>query len=508
MQKKTWETILVWILALALFGSGGYYLIKSRAATKAYDYNLTEVAAVVDGVDVLEADVAYTINTMRSNNYGTVLANEEWAQTLKNGGYTPETLREYVIKNQFAVPIMVLTDAAELGIYPDETAIDLRITEQKDAFGSDSAWMNYLHAMGFASEDAYRRLFGAQDVVDSFLSTRFADSDPTPEEIDDYLRLNAPYVAGKRSSAVIVEISEDNPYDSARSRINRALSAVNSGVDFATVADSYSVTTSELKKGGDLGWEALTNLPSEYYTALSELEVGEVSGIIESRDSLFIIYCTDEFVFNEDDFDPASMPEDLRESILDTLPSYLDDNRPSKYFEALLESEDRIVIHPMPSGLPYDVDMSSADAELEIIDDVVGTGPEAQVGDLIRVTYIGTLEDGTVFDASALHDGYYEFVLGKDSVIEGWQQGLVGMRVGGTRTLIIPPHLAYGSSGSSNGSIPPNATLTFVIELLSVNGDFGDVDNPSGADSPDDGSPGYELPDDSLPLGEGNQSGQ
>ena len=107
--------------------------------------------------------------------------------------------------------------------------------------------------------------------------------------------------------------------------------------------------------------------------------------------------------------------------------------------------------------------------QLMIQDVVVGTGATAAVGDTLTVNYTGTLQDGTKFDSS-LDPGRapYTFVLGAGQVIAGWDEGLVGMRVGGKRRLTIPPSLAYGSQG--RGSIPPNATLIFDIDLLSIAG--------------------------------------
>ena len=101
--------------------------------------------------------------------------------------------------------------------------------------------------------------------------------------------------------------------------------------------------------------------------------------------------------------------------------------------------------------------------QVEIKDDVVGTGTEAKAGMALKVNYTGTLTNGTVFDSSAGKDPF-EFALGSHQVIQGWDQGLVGMKVGGRRTLTVPAELGYGPQGS--GPIPPDATLIFEIELL------------------------------------------
>ncbi len=105
---------------------------------------------------------------------------------------------------------------------------------------------------------------------------------------------------------------------------------------------------------------------------------------------------------------------------------------------------------------------------LEIADVVAGTGAEAKAGDKVTVHYTGTLADGTVFDSSKTRGTPFPFTLGAGQVIQGWDTGVAGMKVGGTRKLVIPPELAYGSQ--ARGPIPPNSTLTFVVELLEVNG--------------------------------------
>jgi FKBP-type peptidyl-prolyl cis-trans isomerase len=105
---------------------------------------------------------------------------------------------------------------------------------------------------------------------------------------------------------------------------------------------------------------------------------------------------------------------------------------------------------------------------LQIKDITVGSGPSAEPGDQLAMDYTGTLMNGKVFDTS-LKPGAkpFEFVLGIGQVIPGWDQGVVGMKVGGKRVLVIPPKLAYGERGAG-ADIPPNATLKFVIELRKI----------------------------------------
>lgn len=104
---------------------------------------------------------------------------------------------------------------------------------------------------------------------------------------------------------------------------------------------------------------------------------------------------------------------------------------------------------------------------LEMVDLVVGTGAEAKKGQVVSVHYVGTLENGSKFDSSRDRDEAFEFKLGAGMVIQGWDLGVAGMKVGGKRTLTIPSNLGYGDRGYP-GVIPPKATLIFEVELLGV----------------------------------------
>ena len=113
-----------------------------------------------------------------------------------------------------------------------------------------------------------------------------------------------------------------------------------------------------------------------------------------------------------------------------------------------------------------DAQATATETGLKYIDLVKGEGPSPQTGQKVTVHYTGWLRDGTKFDSSLDRGTPFSFKIGTGKVIQGWDEGVATMQVGGKRKLIIPPNLGYGSSGA--GSIPPNAELIFEVELLSV----------------------------------------
>ena len=117
----------------------------------------------------------------------------------------------------------------------------------------------------------------------------------------------------------------------------------------------------------------------------------------------------------------------------------------------------------------------TTDSGLKYYDIKIGQGDFPKPGDILSVHYTGKLEDGTIFDSSVKRGQPIEFPVGKGRVIKGWDEGLLSMKVGSKRELVIPSNLAYGERGAG-GVIPPNATLIFEVELLAIFAPFIDTD--------------------------------
>ena len=121
---------------------------------------------------------------------------------------------------------------------------------------------------------------------------------------------------------------------------------------------------------------------------------------------------------------------------------------------------------PAPEESPEATEMGNV-TDLIIEDETIGTGEEATAGKRVTVNYLGTLTDGIKFDSSYDRGTPFAFTLGAGEVIEGWDKGVAGMKVGGKRKLTIPSTMAYGENGIP-GAIPGGATLVFEVELLGV----------------------------------------
>jgi ketosteroid isomerase-like protein len=132
------------------------------------------------------------------------------------------------------------------------------------------------------------------------------------------------------------------------------------------------------------------------------------------------------------------------------------------------------VVASQDTRIPKQGEKTSVGAEittpsgLKYIDEVEGEGESPKPGQMVAVHYTGTLENGTKFDSSRDRGQPFTFQIGVGQVIKGWDEGVMTMKVGGKRRLIIPPQLGYGARGAGGGVIPPNATLLFEVELLGI----------------------------------------
>jgi len=389
------------------------------------DATNSAVAATVNGTEILEQDVTEKIEAMRSQS-GDYAEDVNWATALSQSGLTPESLRQSVI-DSMARDIVVMQEAESQGFVTDDEAIDEQVSQTRITVGAedDAAWLEMLQNYGYKDEQAYRDMLVINDLTMQ-LYNEFA-LDPSDEDLKAFIAQNPDLVEGFNLVEPTTPVAEE-PEPTEGTEGDAAETEV--PVEPATISPS------------DVD---LTAIPANVLSQYKELWSQNNKGL----------------AFQE-------------------------------WIQELVDKAD-IVVNPMPENVSYNVDMSLASttpaedetnnqppmdysspeavaealsAGLQITDVTVGEGAEAVSGSTVSVHYVGTLEDGTEFDSNTEGDTPFQFTLGGGSVILGWDTGVVGMKVGGTRTLVIPAELAYGASGQ--GSIPPNATLTFTVELLEV----------------------------------------
>jgi len=425
-MKKT-RLLLVIALSLTL----GASLVVLSACNGGNANNA--VAATVNGVEIYEQDVTDAIEAMRtqSGNYSEDVA---WASVLAASGLTPESLRDSVIQTK-ARDIIISQEAEAQGFAVDDEAIDDSIAQTRQTVGADddATWLEMLNAYGYRDEQAYRDMLVTNDLTMQLYEEFTVE--PTDEELRTFIAQNPTAVDGFTLPGTEPPAPADTP------------------------AGTEGENAAETPEGTEGENPADANTPEETIPVLPE------------------------------DVDLKAIPSDVIAQFKDL---WLQSNKGlafQDWIQELIDAAD-IVINDMPEDVSYNVDMSLAEdttpqdepsyeyssAEavaaamaqgLVITDEVVGTGPEAMPGSTVLVHYVGTLEDGTEFDSNTAGDTPFSFTLGEGRVIKGWDAGVVGMKVGGTRTLVIPSDLAYGPAGQ--GSIPPNATLFFTVELVEVN---------------------------------------
>jgi peptidylprolyl isomerase len=156
-----------------------------------------------------------------------------------------------------------------------------------------------------------------------------------------------------------------------------------------------------------------------------------------------------------------------------------------------------------PASSAGDENAVTTPSGLTFIEVAPGAGDMARPGDVVEVHYRGTLADGTVFDSSYSRGDPIQFILGQGMVIRGWEEGIAMMRKGAQARLIIPPDLAYGSAGAG-GVIPPNATLTFEVELVEIRPGPAEAPQPVEEEAYTTTPSGLKYYD--LQLGEGAEA--
>lgn len=308
------------------------------------------VAATVNGVEIPEDKVTQAIQDIRAQM--SLTEEDAWGQWLADNDYTPESVREEIV-NSFVDQELVKQGGEAEGITADPTEIDQYVETMRGHYDSDSAWAEALEAVGM-TEDEYRDNI-ALSLVSQQLQEKVDEgaAEPTDEEVLESAKTYvSSYDGAKKSSHILFEASDE-------AQAQEVLDKINAGeLDFATAAESYSKDTASAAEGGNVGWDRLSNLVTEYTTALADLNKGDVSGLVTSTYGIHIIQCTDVFEAPEELTSLDQLPTEFQDSIRTMLQS---SNQSNAYYTWLEEQRNAadIQINDMPEGLPYYVDMAN-----------------------------------------------------------------------------------------------------------------------------------------------------
>lgn len=308
------------------------------------------VAATVNGTEIQEDTVTAAIENIRTS---MGLTDEQaWGEWLAENDYTPESVRQEIIDG-YVDEELTKQGSESLDIHADEAEVNQYVDSMRGNYDSDTAWQDALASVGM-TEDQYRENI-ALTLETQLLKAKVAEdaAEPTDEDLltmaQNYL---TSYDGAKKSSHILFDSSDE-------ATAKEVLEKIKAGeLDFATAAAEYSKDTGTSGDGGNVGWDKLNNLVTEYTAALKELNKDEVSDLVTSSYGIHIIKCTDVYTAPEKLEKLSDLPEEFQESVR---AMYNTQNESQAYYTWLdgqREAAD-IKVNDMPEGLPYFVDMAN-----------------------------------------------------------------------------------------------------------------------------------------------------
>ena len=352
--------VVIGILAMLLSVTGVACSGILNQVQSGESYNLTGgVAATVNGVNITEDTVTNQIMSTRSS-LGCD-ADEDWAAYLAQNDQTPESYRESVI--QSIAEDYLLTEAIrDNNITVSDEEVEARWQEAVAGYESEDAFVSMLSQLGY-TEDSYKQMIESQLQQQALRDAVAAVEDPTDDEIIAYANENlSTYNDARRSSHILIEVAEDADdatREEARQQAQDILDQINAGeISFEDAAKEYS-DDSSAENGGDVGWDKETTFVDAYQEALSALDTGQVSGVVETEYGFHIIMCTNHFYVDGEVTSIDQIPEDLRTTFSDAIKSEKQGTAYTEWFQNYVDSAD-LQINEMPADVPYNVDMSLA----------------------------------------------------------------------------------------------------------------------------------------------------
>lgn len=348
LSKKAKTALLLVVIACVAAACIAAYVMHSRGGASG------GVAATVNGTEIKEQTVTDYIEQFRTSQ--SLDTEESWGTWLAANSLTPESVREEVI-NYFVDQELTKQAAAENDVTVSDDEVNEQVETMKANYGSDEAWNQALEQAG-TTEDEYR-----ESVHDAMLAQRLEEkvvsdvAEPTDEELLTYVQNYAPYFNGAKRSSHILFSSDDE------ATAQQVLDQINNGeISFEDAAKQYSTDTASAENGGDVGWDLLNNFVTEYSTALSNLEEGQVSDLVTSDYGIHIIKCTEVFQAPDDITSTDQVPSEMVDYIKQMLVNNNESTAYSEWKEDYKSKAD-IQINDMPKDLPYDIDMSAYETD-------------------------------------------------------------------------------------------------------------------------------------------------
>lgn len=306
------------------------------------------IAATVNGIEIEEDTVTTYIQKYRST-YG--LTNDGmWAQWLIENNHTPQTIRESTI-NTYISQELIKTAARDFAIEIPSSEIDSYVESVSVYYGDNEAWEKALEKEGITEEE-YRESIevallqrGVKDAID-------AGEDPSDLEIFDYACNHVSSYEGAKKSAHILFSASDSAL------AEEVLQKIHSNeITFEEAAAQYSTDTGNAQEGGNKGWNVLdTGMSTAYSTALNDLEINEVSGLVTTEYGIHIIKCTGIYTTQGPLIDLSQIPGEFIEDIRTTLETNKKNDAYISWYQGYYDAAD-IVINEMPENVPYNIDL-------------------------------------------------------------------------------------------------------------------------------------------------------
>lgn len=303
------------------------------------------VAATVNGAEIQEEEVTASVESIRSQM--SLTDEDAWGEWMVKNNYTPEKIREQII-DDLAFNQLIIQGADEKGIEVSDAEVQSYVDDTKQKYPSEDKWQDALKDVNM-TEDDYRAKLRVGLLSQALLKT--FGSDPSDEDVLSYAQTYiSSFDGAKRSSHILFDADDTETAQSVLDQINAGT------LDFAEAAKTYSKDGSA-QNGGDVGWDKLNSFVSEYTAGLADLSKGQVSGLVTSSYGIHIIKCTDEFHAPDELTSLDQLPSEFVEQFRSSLKS---SNQSKAYQQWLSDAKDNadIEIKDMPSGLPYDLDMS------------------------------------------------------------------------------------------------------------------------------------------------------